>query len=301
MRVLITGGTGFIGGHLIERLTQISHELISLSRKGPNITASEESAQRTRAITGDLLKPESLKTLSHLNSIDVLYHLAGANEGEAEDLIRTNFIGTFNLLRSLENTSIGKIVFTSTYAVYGETGEEPVGEDHPPKPKTPYGLSKLCAEHYCRMWSENHGVKMISLRLSSVYGPRKRAGVVYKYLQNALNHQPLVVYGSGKQTRDFVYIDDAVGALLLCLNYAPPETQIFNISSGRPIAMLDLISIIETVIGKRIAVEFRSPPSTEVLTLTSNPERARRLLGFNPKVSLKQGIARTAEYLKSRD
>ena len=247
------------------------------------------------------MKPESLKTLSHLNSIDVLYHLAGANEGEAEDLIRTNFIGTFNLLRSLENTSIGKIVFTSTYAVYGETGEEPVGEDHPPKPKTPYGLSKLCAEHYCRMWSENHGVKMISLRLSSVYGPRKRAGVVYKYLQNALNHQPLVVYGSGKQTRDFVYIDDAVGALLLCLNYAPPETQIFNISSGRPIAMLDLISIIETVVGKRIVVKFRSPPSTEVLTLTSNPERARRLLGFNPKVSLKQGIARTAEYLKSRD
>lgn len=238
--------------------------------------------------------------LSQFGTIDLLYHLAGANEGKTEDLINTNLIGTLNLLRSLENTDVKRIVLTSTIAVYGETGEEPVKENHLLKPMTPYGFSKLCAEQYCRMWSENRGVRMISLRLSTVYGPRKTTGVVYNYLQRALSNQPLVVHGNGRQIRDFVYVDDVGDALLLCMTYAPPMTQTFNVSSQAPTTMLDLVRHIETAIGKRATIQFKEPSGIEVLTMTSNSEKARRLLGFQPKISLKEGLTRTADYLKSR-
>jgi UDP-glucose 4-epimerase len=299
LKVLVTGATGFIGARLTERLLEQGHNVTILAHKKDPSTLFTSGDNKPRTIRGDLLKLDSPDTLTNLREVDVVYHLAGIIWASIEELINLNFITTVNLLRSLENVNPGKIVLASTIGVYGETGDQPVDEEAPPRPKTHYGLSKLCAESCCRMYSEAHGLRVIISRLSNVYGPRNVGGVIHHHMINTLHGKPVVVYGSSKQTRDFLYIDDAVNGLLSMINHNPSPLEVFNVCSSKAVTILDLIHRIQEVTGRTTPIDYRAPLGVEVQTSVASHSKARRLLGYKPRVPLSDGLTRLMKYYET--
>ena len=281
MRVLVTGGNGFIGSHLVKRLKGLGHKVsvVDVVGQGYNL---------------DICSPEIVKLMLRLKP-QVVYHLAADNRvtSSAQATLKSNVIGTFNVLEAGRLAKIKQFVFTSSAAVYGESKQLPIKEFWPKRPISAYGLSKLTDELYCRLFREHFPSTIF--RFANVYGPGQSSaaegGVVAIFIRRILNNQPVVVYGTGKQTRDFVYVADVVDALVAALNRPQPTT--LNIGSNQPTSIISLIELIEKLVGKKAKINHQPKRPVEIEKSLFSFDLARAKLKWRPRTSLEEGLNET--------
>lgn len=299
MRFLVTGGAGFLGATLANRLAADGHIVQALDD-----LSNGDAARLSPAITftrGDVDNVPLLWSL--LQEVDCVYHLA-ARVSVPQSLLypreyaRVNVGGTVALMEAMRDTGVGRVVFTSSGAVYGRQPRQPVREDDPPHPDSPYAVSKWAAEQYVSTIGELWGLETVALRIFNAYGPGQalpvsHAPVVPRFLQAALTGGSLVVYGDGRQTRDYVYVDDVVDALVAAATATGLNRQVVNIGSGQETSMAELIAHVERATGRRANVIAHGEKSGGVPRLAADIGRAGALLGFRPRTSLADGLRLT--------
>jgi UDP-glucose 4-epimerase len=297
MRVLITGGAGFLGTALANRLIAEGHQvrvLDDLSAGSPDRLSSQVLFSR-----GNVRDVPKLWTL--LQGVNCVYHLA-ARVLVPESLLYpreyndVNVGGTVSVMEAMRDAGISRVVFTSSGAVYGEQEQQPVSEDLPPNPGSPYAVSKLAAEYYVRTIGALWGIETVVLRIFNAYGPGQlippsHPPVIPQFVKQALSGGSLVVFGDGQQTRDFVYVDDVLDALIAAATAKNVDRAIINIGSGQEVSINQVMEKVAHATGRRAAPLYNSTESGGVSHLVADIKQARRLLGFRPKVDLDQGLS----------
>ena len=307
--ILITGGAGFIGYHLASKLHRHSHQvkvLDNLSAAGSRERAVALAREGVEIIESDVRSPHALARAA--GKSNRIYHLAAfssvAKSFENPRLdCQVNVTGTVNVLETARQLD-AKVVFTSSSTVYGAPQVTPTPEDHPFKPVSFYGLSKHVAERYCRAYHESYGLPVVSLRLFNVYGPGAHTGVSYDFLRKLqADNRRLEVIGSGDQSKDFVYIDDTVEAIISSMEKEAANGNAYNIGSGVTTNVVSLAKLILALLGLEGKTEIvlgriEDWPGDVALT-HADISKARRDLGWAPSVSLKDGIAKTIAWFLS--
>ncbi|WP_455242073.1 SDR family oxidoreductase [Petrachloros mirabilis] len=305
MKVLVTGGAGFIGSHLVDRLVQEGHEVIIVDNL---VTGKRRNINKAARFYKLDIQSWRLERVFRNERPNIVMHLAAQMDvrKSVEDPMfdaQVNVLGTLNVLQQAVKHGVRKVVFSSSGgAIYGEQDVFPAPESHPTRPMSPYGLSKLCGEQYLSYFQRASGLQMVSLRYANVYGPRQdpegEAGVVAIFIQKMLHNEQAVINGNGRQTRDFVYVDDVVEANLAMMGQ---ETQgTYNVGTGLETSVNDLF---------RILVEHTGTTCKEVHGPAKKGEQARscidnsklRLeLAWEPRTGLSEGLKKTVEYFRER-
>lgn len=296
MRFLVTGGAGFIGSALANHLHQQGHEVSVLD------DLSNGDRERLEAgITftqGDIGNIPLLWSL--LYDIDCVYHLA-ARVSVAQSVLhprdynRVNVGGTVSLMEAMRDTGVKRVVFTSSGAIYGNQLRKPVREEARPHPDSPYAVSKWAAEQYVHTIGELWGLETVALRIFNAYGPNQslplsHAPVMPRFIQQALTGGSIVIFGDGRQTRDFVFVDDVVRALVTAATAGEINRSVINIGSGKEVSVNELADRIEVVTGHVVNRIYNPAAVSGVPRLVSDISRAKALLGFEPAISLETGI-----------
>jgi UDP-glucose 4-epimerase len=301
MRFLVTGGAGFLGSTLANRLADAGHSVHALDDL---INGDAGRLDRRVAFTrGDVDNVPLLWSL--LQDIDCVYHLA-ARVSVPQSILypreynRVNVGGTVGLMEAMRDTGVGRVVFTSSGAVYGRQPRQPVREDDTPHPDSPYAVSKWSAEQYIHTIGELWGLETVALRVFNAYGPNQslpasHAPVVPRFLQQALSGGSIIIFGDGRQTRDYVYVDDVVGALVAAATASGLNRQVINIGRGVETSVNELVQTVELVTGHTVAVIHNPQKDGGVPRLAADIGRARGLLDFAPEVDLATGLRLTLE------
>ena len=296
MRFLVTGGAGFLGSALSNRLLREGHNVAVLDdlsngervRLDPSINFTE----------GDIDNIPLLWSL--LYDVDCVYHLA-ARVSVAQSVLhprdynRVNVGGTVSLMEAMRDTGVQRVVFTSSGAVYGRLLREPIREDDQPNPDSPYAVSKWAAEQYIHTIGELWGLETVALRIFNAYGPNQslplsHAPVVPRFLQQALTGGSVVLFGDGQQSRDFVYVDDVVDALISSATAGNVNRGIINIGSGVEVSINNLVDRIEQVTRLSVSRIYNPAGAGGVPRLVADISQATALLNFRPKISLGDGL-----------
>jgi UDP-glucose 4-epimerase len=300
MRFLVTGGAGFIGSALSNRLAQAGHEV----RVIDNLTAGDPDRLDRRVLftRGDVADIPKLWTL--LQDVACVYHLAArVSVPESiqypRDYNHVNVGGTVSVMEAMRDVGVERVVLASSGAVYGKQDAQLLHEGMTPSPDSPYAVSKFAAETYVSTIGALWGIETVALRIFNAYGPGQQlpvshAPVVPRFIRAALSGESIVIYGDGSQTRDFIYIDDIVDALIAAATAPNVNRQVINVGSGTQTSVNDLVEGIERAVGKRLEPIHSTGRSGGVDHMCADLTRARRLLGFEPKTSLAEGLRRTA-------
>jgi len=307
-KALVTGAAGFIGSHLVERLIGERWRVVGMDNFDPyyDRRMKEHNLQgflrheNFEFVEGSVLSEADLE---RCGPVDSVFHLAGIagirNSMERPDeYYRTNVRGTASLLGHFSD--VGDLVFASSSAVYGELrdGELPVGETHPLNPISPYGDSKRQAEGLCLEYSRENRVRTSILRFHTVYGPRQRPDeAIMKFIGLAAAGRPVPVYGDGGKMRDYTFVSDIVDGIMLAQRRG---SGVYNLGSGNPVSISEMISTMEEVIGTKIARDHVDPPGGDVAKTHADISKARRELGFSPRTGLRSGIMRAVEWHRER-
>ncbi|MEM2614802.1 MAG: GDP-mannose 4,6-dehydratase [Nitrososphaerota archaeon] len=303
MSVLVTGGAGFIGSHLVEKLLKEDYDVIVLDDLSfGKIKNLDLKNPRLLFFKGDVCERESVKKV--LKDVYVVFHLAALIDvpfsvKNPALVNHVNVCGSLNLLEESVRHDVEKFIFASTCAVYGEPRYLPIDEEHPTNPVSPYAVSKLTVEKYCRVFNKNYGLKTVSLRLFNVYGPRQRSGaysgVITKMIERLRYGKPPVIFGDGTQTRDFVFVLDVVDALYRAINSRCSDE--INIGSGRETSINSLAKTLCEKFNLRCIVPiYRKPRTGDIKRSWANIEKAKRCLGYEPKFSLHDGLNALLNY-----
>lgn len=297
MRFLITGGAGFIGTALANRLVRQGHTVRVLDDLSAGDSANLDPAIHfTRGDVED--KP---KVWRLLNKIDCVYHLA-ARVSVPESVLypreynNTNVGGTVAIMEAMRDAGVKRVVLTSSGAVYGEQEVDKVNESLLPNPDSPYGVSKLAAEGYVHTIGDLWGIETVALRIFNAYGPGQaipptHPPVIPQFVRQVLGDGSLIIYGNGKQTRDYIYVDDVVQALIAAATAANINRQVINIGTGTGTSIKQLVALIEKVTGHQAQTIINPALSGGVSALVADTSRARKLLDFKPQVTLEEGLA----------
>ena len=309
MRSLVTGVAGFIGSHLAERLIKEGHEVVGIdcfidyyarSIKEKNLKELLQVSGFT-FLEGNLLEV-NLSDL--LVGVDYIFHQA-AQAGvrsswgdEFEIYISNNILATQKLLEACKHSDIRRFIYASSSSVYGDSEELPLRERSLLKPVSPYGVTKLAAEHLCYSYWKNYQVPVISLRYFTVYGPRQRPDMAFhRFVRAILDGGEIEIYGNGEQTRDFTFISDAVsGNILAMKNNA--EGEIFNIGGGSRVSVNEVLDIIQNIAGKTAKIVYRDVQKGDVRHTLADTNKAKKHLGYIPEVDLKTGLKEEWKWLK---
>ena len=295
MRFLITGAAGFLGSSLANRLVREGHQvrgLDDLSTGDPAVLSPEVHFTR-----GDVNDRPKLWTL--LQEVDCVYHLAA--RVLVPELVlypreynAANVGGTVSLMEAMRDVGVRRVVFVSSGAVYGDQEQQPLREDALPNPRSPYAVSKLAAEYYVRTIGELWGIETLCLRVFNAYGPGQHfppvhAPVIPDFLRQALNNGTLVVHGDGNQTRDYIYVDDVVNAMLAA-STAPEVNQLtINVGSGRETSVRDLTKLVISVTGSNPEVVYNPRSDRGTSRLCADLILAAKKLNFKPSIPLETG------------
>ena len=306
MRVLVTGGAGFIGSHVVDVLLGRGDEarvLDDLSSGSLENLRAHTSNPAFRFIRGDIRDIETVKLA--LEGVDALVHEAALisvpfsfeNPNLVDDV---NVRGTFALLKACSSMGVKRFVQASSCAVYGKQTKLPIGEGAEPKPLSPYARSKLEAERRCLAFHEREGLETVCLRYFNVYGPRQvggeYGGVMVKFAERLRSNLPPIIYGDGKQTRDFIHVDDVVSATLLALERGGVAGEVINVGSGEAVSINELCEIFLKLSGKTHLTPTYEPPRVgEIGHSQADLWKAKKLLGFEPRVPLEEGVKRQLE------
>jgi UDP-glucuronate 4-epimerase len=312
--ILVTGGAGFIGSHLCERLLSEGSRVICLdnfdSFYDPNIKIknveriSKKFPDRFELVTGDIRNPEHLKGIFQKNQIDFVFHLAaraGVRPSIANPLLYqdVNIRGTTLLLEACKEHGIKNFIFASSSSVYGENQRVPFTEkDLDIQPISPYGATKRAGELLCYSYHHLYAMSIACLRIFTAYGPRQRPEMaIHKFTRLIDQDEKIPIYGDGSSRRDYTYIDDLIEGILAVIRYHK-GFEIYNLGESQTTSLIELIKLIEGALGKKAKIEMLEPQPGDVSVTYADVSKAKRMLKYQPKVKIEEGIKRFVEWYK---
>jgi len=313
---LVTGGAGFIGSHIAEALLKEGNRVRILDNfstgRRENLQAIQMIAPlNLEIIEGDVRDKKVCDQV--VSGIDFVFHEAAQvsvpeSVNDPETTQEVNIGGTLNLLSASKRAGIKRLVLASSTAIYGDSPDEkdslkPKKEHLAPNPLSPYALSKLVGEYYCRLFSKVYGLPTVALRYFNVFGPRQDpnseyAAVIPKFIERLLQNLPPVIYGDGKQSRDFVYVGDVIQANFQACHQDGIEGEVFNVASGRSYTLLQLLEYLKKIIPSVQEPVFAPARAGDIRHSKADIQKARKFLGFQPKIGLRKGLKPTVEFMK---
>jgi UDP-glucose 4-epimerase len=306
MRALVTGGGGFIGHHLVRRLVTDGYEVRVLDNFATGRRERLEGLD-VSLVEGDLRSYERAHT--GVQGADIVFHLGALPSvpRSVQDPLTTgavNVEGTLNVLLASRDEGVRRVVFASSSSVYGANDVLPKTEADQPLPVSPYGVSKLAAEHYCRAFTAVYGIESVSLRLFNVFGPgqdplSQYAAVVPRFIASFADGTAPVIYGDGLQTRDFTYVADVVDAFVLAAESDIPSGDVFNIAAGLETSLLDLISVLRELYGSSLEPRFEPARAGEVRRSCGEARKADEVLGWTPRWPLATALEECIPFYSS--
>jgi UDP-glucose 4-epimerase len=301
LRALITGGAGFLGASLANRLLDHGHTVLVLD----DLTAGDPRrlAPEVLLTRGDVRDIPKLWTL--LQGVDCVYHLAARvrvpeSIHYPNDYNAVNVGGTVAVMEAMRDTGVRRVVFASSGALYGEQAHQPVHERLAPNPNSPYGVSKIAAEHYVSTLGKLYGFETVSLRIFNAYGPGQDLPpsyppVIPQLLRQTQTGGSVVIFGDGTQSRDFVFVDDVVDALVAASTATDVNRAVINIGSGQEVSINELADCVARTTGRRLSALHNQTQSGGVSRLVADVSLARQLLGWTPRTELEAGLGLTLE------
>ena len=308
-KIVITGGSGFIGSHIAERCVSEGHEVVIIDNmddyyspalKKKNIDHVSKFGTVT-FIQGDITNLEFLRGVIDDN-VDYVFHEA-AQAGvriSVENPFKPNninVVGTLNVLQASIDSNVERVINASSSSVYGKVEYLPFDEKHPTQPVSPYGVSKLAAEHYCRVFYEVYGLPTVSLRYFTVYGPRMRPDLAISiFTGKMLKNEPITIFGDGEQTRDFTYIEDIINVNMKLLEAKKVDGRIMNIGSGNRISVNDLVKYLKGIIVSSSVVNYTDVQKGDAAHTLADVGLTKELVGYEPSVSIEEGLKKFVEW-----
>jgi UDP-glucose 4-epimerase len=304
---LVTGGAGFIGSHITERLVRDGHDVRVLDDFSSGHEASLESFRGgIELIRGDIRDLKLVRDAT--KSVDVVFHEAalGSVPRSVADPLTThevNITGTLNVFLAARDAGVKRVVYASSSSVYGETPVLPKREDMVPQPRSPYALGKLAGEHYASIFKHVYGFDIVSLRYFNIFGPRQDpesqyAAVIPRFITALLEGKSPVVYGDGFQSRDFTYIENVVNANLLAAEAEGVAGQAFNIACGGRYSLLDLLAKIKLILSTELEPIYEAARTGDVRDSQASIEAAERAFDYRISVSFEEGLRRTVDWYR---
>jgi UDP-glucuronate 4-epimerase len=316
MRALVTGCAGFIGSHLTESLLDAGHSVVGIDCFNDNYGREQKltNLRHVREWTNFEFVPIDLSRgdlAEFVESTDVIFHLAaepgvrsswGTRYGR---YVQNNIVATHHILEASRSKAGLRVVFASSSSVYGNSGSTPSSEESPTRPISPYGQTKLSAEQLCLLHRDEFDMDIVCLRYFTVFGPRQRPDMAFhRFLRAAQRDEPITVFGDGRQTRDFTYVEDIVAATLAAGVEPAVPAEVLNIGGGAPTSLRNALEIIEELAGRTLEIRYTSRERGDVRDTAADTSRAQRVLGFLPQTSLAEGLEAEFEWmttLLSRD
>ncbi len=308
MNVLVTGGSGFIGSHLVEYILSVNRDakvlIFARGDGGTNIEAVYALFNRFRErvffLRGDVRRYQDV--VNAVKEADVVYHLAAQTNPDKsivnpKETFEVNILGTVNVLEAaLSSPHVEKIVIQSSSEVYGAPLYTPIDEKHPTNPTHPYSASKIAAEKIALSYYRTYGLPIVIARPFNTYGPRQRSpAVIPSFIERILAGRPIVVYGDGRQARDFVYVEDTVRGLHLLMEKGR-KGKIYNFATGKATPIIDIAQKIATILKRKLEIIHRPARPIEPRTLVGSYSKAEKELGWKPRHTLEQGLKKTIDY-----
>lgn len=305
---LVTGGAGFIGSHMVDALLRDGHQVRVVDNFS---TGKRENLAHVldRIALHEFSITERERLTEAMQGVDYVFHLAalasvprsvrdplGSNEH--------NVNGTLNVLLAARDQGVKRVVYAGSSSAYGNVEAEFKSEEMRPRPLSPYAVAKLAAEHYCQAFTNVYGLETVTVRYFNVFGPRQDplsayAAVIPRFITAMLRDQPAPVEGDGLQSRDFTYIDNVVHGNLLACHTPGVAGETFNIACGGRISLLDMIDMLNKLLGKHIPPQFGAPRPGDVRDSRASIDKARQILKYEPIISFEDGLARTLEWYKA--
>jgi nucleoside-diphosphate-sugar epimerase len=309
-RVLATGGAGFIGSHLVERLLAEGRAVRVLDNfaegREANLAFAAKHGDRLEVVRGDVRDLAAVERA--IQDVDVVFHQAAMRSvpRSVEDPLGANdnnVTGTLYVLEAARRARVRRVVYASSSSVYGDRPELPKREDQTPQPISPYAASKLADELYASVWSRLYGVETVGLRYFNVFGPRQDpaseyAAVIPRFILAALAKRPLEVHGTGEQSRDFTYIDNVVEANWQAATAPRAAGEVFNVGAGSRVSLLDIIARLEMLVGRPLERRHTPPRAGDVPHTLADMSKARALMDFVPHVGFDEGLRRTVDFFR---
>lgn len=306
-KILVTGGAGFIGSNLVKRLSNdndiiVLDDLSSGHLKNIQNLIDEKKINFIKGCISDL---SLLKKI--VENVDYVFHLAAIASvpQSIKDPINTNNVnvnGTFNVLLAAHENDVKKVVYSSSCAVYGNPSKCPINENIEAKPLSPYATSKLIGEYYCQVFSEVYNLSSVSLRYFNIYGPQQDpaseyAAVIPKFIDLSLKNKELIIYGDGKQTRDFVFVKDVVNANILSTK--KDVNGVFNVGSGKKTSINHIAESIIKISGKNLGIKYLKPRPSDILHSFADASKFEKM-SFRTEYALENGLKQTYEWFKKK-
>ncbi|WP_440990296.1 GDP-mannose 4,6-dehydratase [Haloarchaeobius baliensis] len=312
MKILVTGGAGFIGGHLSEGFAADGHDVVALDSlfdnypqaiKRHNIEAAREAGDGYEFVEGDIRDEETVA--EHVEWADVVYHHA-ARVGVRDSVDRpqtyneVNVSGTLNLLEAARETELERFVFASSSSVYGKPEYLPYDEDHQTTPVSPYGVSKLASEQYVRMYAEVYDLPTVALRYFTVYGPRMRPNMaISNFVSRCYNGEAPVIYGDGSQTRDFTFVEDIVAANRVLLDTDAADGEVMNIGSTDNISIKELAETVRDQLAPDTELEYDERFAADAEHTHANIEKATEHIGYEATTTIRDGVSEFIDWYET--
>ena len=313
MKILVTGGAGFIGSHLVGRLLKANHKVVVVDNldefysnrlKQANIDLFKDNPNY-EFVQGSILDKLIMEWL--VGEVDVVYHFAAqagvrASIENPRKTFVVNIKGTFDLLEACLKCGVKKVINASSSSVYGNVAYLPFDEEHPTKPISPYGVSKLAAEHYCRVFYEVYGLNTVNLRYFTVYGARMRPDLAINlFTRKALKNEPIEIFGDGFASRDFTYIDDVTNLNMECLNSNNINGESFNVGTGERITISQLALKIKLWNKSDSEIVYSNRKKGDMNHTLADITKAKRLLGYEPTYTLGLGLRLFRDWVKKNE
>lgn len=301
MKICVTGGAGFIGSHLVDRLIELGHEVVVIDNL---VTGCEEFVAKEAIFYKTDIRDKKIKEIFAKHQFDYVFHEAAQTMVDASmhDPVYdcdVNLMGLLNILEACKETNVKKIIMPSSAAVYGNLDTLPLNEDMKGNPSSFYGLTKLTTESYLELYKNSFNLPYICLRYSNVYGPRQgsggEGGVISIFCKLVKENKDLTIFGDGEQTRDFIYVDDVVEANIACLN-SDEIVGIFNVSTNKSLSVNDLAKYIIEASGKDLKINHEAARQGDIKHSRLDTAKSAKMLKWEAKVSVREGIEKTVKY-----
>lgn len=305
---LVTGGAGFIGSHMVERLLSQGERVRIADDFSSGRRENVPSHPHVEVIEGDLAKPEIARKA--VAGCEYVIHLAAIpsvprSVKDPVESHRANVDGTLNVLMAARDAGVKRLIFAGSSSVYGDAAVLPKREDMRPSPLSPYALQKLIGEQYCQLFTRLYGLETVTTRFFNVFGPRQQpgspySGVISLFVEALAAGKSPIVHGDGRQTRDFTYVGDVVTGVLRCCDAPHIAGEIINVSAGGRLSLLDLIRTLQEILKQTAEPTFGPPREGDVRDSQADVEKARRHLNFAPETSFEDGLRQTVAWYQSQ-